>query len=195
MQTVKSLKTGKPLPVYRWGELRTTKNADFRNMDLTEWWFPYRNLEGADFTGAKLPPRENFRNCKNIDKAKMSMKQRCHVCGIPVKGGFYGWKKGMAYDKKLDYKEVVIKLWIPRTAKRVRAGRKCRASHVWVEEIRFVENGKPCNQAWPYHKFTAQIPYDLGEITKADKFDGNPNKSCGKGINFFLTRKEAKNYG
>lgn len=94
---------------------------------------------------------------------------------VPEEGSFIAFKKVDAG---------VIKIMIPDDAKRTSTlvGRKCRASHILVWE----GSGKS-----PTHT----LEYREGEIVVADSYDDDIRVECTNGIHFFMTRKEAEEWG
>jgi hypothetical protein len=97
---------------------------------------------------------------------------------VPEEGSFIAFKK-------VDTE--VIRVQIPEDAKRTSTlvGRKCRASHVLVLE----GSGKS-----PTHTVSG-LEYREGEIVVADSYDDDIRVECTNGIHFFMTRKEAEEWG
>ena len=99
---------------------------------------------------------------------------------IPEEGSFVGWKKCRG--------EVIVKLWIGKTAKRSHGGeRKCRASRVKVAEVIGAEVGVSMHDE--------NVTYAKGQIVEPlNGWDDNRWNVCAPGIHFFVTRAEAEAY-
>lgn len=98
-------------------------------------------------------------------------------------------------------KDVIVKLRIPTTAKRVSPeGYKCRASCAYVLEFQDM-HGNPL-EVYPgsnfivCSQFLKTFEYKLGEwVYPTKEFDDNPNEECSTGIHHFMNRIDAVNYG
>jgi hypothetical protein len=98
---------------------------------------------------------------------------------VPTEGAFIAYKK-------VD-SDCIIKIEIPEDAQRTSSliGRKCRASHVKVLE----GSGHSLT-----HKHKS-IYYLKGETVYADSFNADIRVECTNGIHFFMTEKEAQEWG
>ena len=109
------------------------------------------------------------------------------VC--PEEGSFIGWKK--AFSK--DWYQVLIKLLIPKDAKRSSATtRKCRASKAKVLKMVVAETGEVVDVA--YSCYQSDFEYHTGEYVYPDSFDEDRWIECANGIHFFMTKQEAIDY-
>jgi hypothetical protein len=129
------------------------------------------NLVGADLGGANLEGAD-LRGA-NLENAKLPNFQL-----PPEKGSFIAYKK-------VD--TGVIEILIPEDAKRTSSlvSRKCRASHVMVLE------GSGFS---PTHT-EKKLEYKEGEVVYADAFNDDIRVDCTSGIHFFMTKKEAEEWG
>jgi len=124
------------------------------------------NLGGANLVGADLGGAD-------LENAKLPNFQL-----PPEKGSFIAYKK-------VD--TGVIEILIPEDAKRTSSlvSRKCRASHVMVLE------GSGFS---PTHT-EKKLEYKEGEVVYADAFNDDIRVDCTSGIHFFMTKKEAEEWG
>lgn len=143
------------------------RNASLKHANLSSANLSGANLQGADLRGAYLRG------------AKLPAYALC-----PEEGAFIGWKKLSG--------GLVAKLEIPARAKRVCSlvGRKMRAEYVKTLAI-FAYGGEPVKSGMSMNDITK---YQVGKITRPDKFDDDPRVECTHGIHFFITRKEAEDY-
>ena len=155
--------------------------ADLEGADLWDANLQYANLRGANLAGANLEGADlegaNLRGanlqCADIENAKLPDFQL-----PPEEGSFIAYKKVTTG---------VIKLLIPEDAKRTSSlvSRKCRASHVRVLE------GSGFS---PTHT-EKKLEYKEGEVVYADAFNDDIRVDCTSGIHFFMTKKEAEEWG
>ena len=97
-----------------------------------------------------------------------------------------------AYKKLQD--EIIVKLTIPETARRVgRAGEKCRADKAIVESF-YNCDGTEIPMTCGFSSWDESFRYEKGKVVVPSGFDENRWKTCGQGIHFFLTFEEARNY-
>jgi hypothetical protein len=84
--------------------------------------------------------------------------------------------------------EVIVKLLIPREAKRSHAlGRKCRAEYAEVLEIYGADKA--------FSKWDNSFVYEVGKTVKPkEPFSEDWTNECAPGIHFFITKVEAENY-
>ena len=167
----------------RWANLR---EADLREANLREADLCEANLHGADLCEANLHGANlrgaNFREA-DLCGAKNSALVTAMTRILP-EGSLIGWKKCQ--------NEVLVKLLIPRKAKRSHAfGRKCRAEYARVLEVigaevglsTYKENGIPF------------MEYRKGKIIKPTQpFCEDFTQECESGIHFYITRIEAENH-
>jgi hypothetical protein len=130
------------------------------------------NLRGADLCGANLCGA----NLRDAINAELVIAQ---IQFIPPDGAFIGWKKCL--------RNVIVKLSIPADAQRSHgAERKCRASHVDVQDVIGADEGISSNDN--------SFVYRKGARVTADSFDEDRWNVCSHGIHFFLTKEEAIAY-
>ena len=132
------------------------------------------NLSGADFYGA------------NLYRANLSGANGIHWVGCPPSGSFIAWKK--SGDKK------IIKLKIPSCARRVTSigSRKSRSEFAIVLAIYNIDGSiSETARGWKKNDFI----YEVGKTVKADWYDASITAECSHGIHFFLTYKEAMEWG
>jgi uncharacterized protein YjbI with pentapeptide repeats len=163
--------------------------ADLSYADLSYADLSYANLRGANLRGADLRSA-NLRSA-NLRYADLSYADLSGVIynestaffalACPETGSFIGYKKCRG--------GIIIKILIPASAKRSSAtSRKCRASKVKTLEVLNTSS----TYAISSHDETAR--YEVGKITKCDKWDDNRWNECSGGIHFFITKGEAEQY-
>lgn len=104
--------------------------------------------------------------------------------------------KKSSYFKDGIWKQAIIKLRIPKKAKRIMSFNKCRAEYVEVLDIRNLRNFKIDCATSPYifaFKYRVGSIIYSQDIDKHKFFDERP-LMCAPGIHFFRTYKEAKEY-
>ena len=140
--------------------------ANLVDADLLDADLRGANLVGANLVGADLGGAD-------LENAKLPNFQL-----PPEKGSFIAYKK-------VD--TGVIEILIPEDAKRTSSlvSRKCRASHVMVLE------GSGFS---PTHT-EKKLEYKEGEVVYADAFNDDIRVDCTSGIHFFMTKKEAEEWG
>ena len=152
-----------------WGANLWDANLQGANLQGANLWgadLQGANLQGANLWGADL--RGAILQDATLPPFQI----------VPEEGSFIAFKK-------VD--TGVIKILIPEDAKRTSTlvGRKCRASRVLVLE----GSGNS-----PTHTHKA-LEYKEGEIVVADSYDDDIRIECTNGIHFFMTRKEAEDWG
>ena len=145
------------------------RGANLRGADLRE-----ANLRGADLRGADL---------READLANVKF---LNYEILPQEGAFIAWKK--CADG------CVLKIEITEMAKRHTCitSRKCRAEYIKVLKI-WGSSGRQRKTAKGWHN--PEFTYRVGEIAKPDQYDPDPRVECSNGIHFFITRKEAEEWG
>jgi len=152
-------------------EGKDLRSANLRSADLS-----YADLSSADLRSANL-------SYADLSYAKNS-EYAIALTRICPEGDIIGWKE--AYEVG-TMKKVIIKLLIPKEAKRNNAfGRKCRAEFADVLEM------DGATEAVSDHN--REFKYKVGERVTPDKFDEDFMNECSNGIHFFITRLEAENY-
>lgn len=133
------------------------------------------NLRGADLWGANLQGA----NLRGADlRGAFGLALVLAIAShIPASGPFHAWKK--CRDG------VVVKLLIPEDAERSHGSeRKCRASKAVVLEVIGAEVGISLRDG--------ETEYKVGQTVYPDGFDPDRWNTCGQGIHFYMTRKEAE---
>lgn len=127
------------------------------------------NLRGANLCGANLIGAL-------LDNAILPPFQI-----VPETGSFYAYKK---------VSTGVIRIRIPANARRTSSmiGRKCRAEFVQVISGEGVGGESPTQRE-------SKLVYRKGEYVFPDSYDDDIRVECTHGIHFFMTKKEAEEYG
>ena len=147
------------------------KGADLEGADLVIANLKGANLKGANLKGANLKGAD-LRGA-NLEGADLPNFLIC-----PQEGSFVAYKKTT---------KGVIKVLIPRDAQRTNslAGRKCRTDKVVVmggEGVGGTGPNYPC------------IIYNEGDTIVCPDYDPDIRVECTKGIHFFMTEKEAREW-
>lgn len=113
-----------------------------------------------------------------------------------------GWKKATYFDVVImSYRNVIVKLTIPKDALLVLSKNKCRASYAKVEGIypsnRFCDEppaALPITEAESWYTFPfGKFVYTVGQYVYPDFFSPYA-EVCAHGIHFFRTYREAVYY-
>jgi len=133
------------------------------------------NLYGAYLRGATLPP----------------------FSVAPTEGGFTAFKK--VYGPPAlgrNGNDYVLQLFIASDAHRTSSliGRKCRAKEVVVIAA-FNPDGTPVEVKEFHSGHDRSFKYRVGEVAACPDYDDDIRVECTKGIHFFMSRKEAAEYG
>ena len=141
------------------------------------------DLSGADLSGADLSGANLY--CANLSGARNF---KLHFQHCPQEGSFIAWKKARG--------RYLLKIVIPNDAKRTSCvvNRKCRAEYVKTIAV-FDPGGNQMPEGFEVRGLhDANTIYQVGRITKADKFDPDIFADCTHGIHFFPTREEAEEW-
>ena len=114
-------------------------------------------------------------------------------------GEIVGYKKAIAAKSQWSLQYCIVKLRIPKDAKRSKAfGNKCRCDKAFVEDIYWKD---PLNKRAKIYKYDiAQsfrrktFKYKRGEWVSVDNFDDCPWVECSSGIHFFENEEDAYKY-
>lgn len=140
------------------------------------------NLEGALFYNTDLEP-------VLIDMPTMN-KYFPSIC--PSEGEFIGWKKAFIAENFTTIHQVIVKLLIPKDARRSSAfGRKCRCDKAKVLSIETLDD---FHTDFAFSSYNWAFKYELGKEVSVDNFDEDRRLECAPGIHFFMTREEAVAY-
>ena len=151
------------------------KRADLYKANLGGANLYGANLYGADLRGADL------RGADLYEAINLFMPFAC-----PEEGSFIGFKKCRT--------NLIVKLKIAEDAIRCSAtGRKCRCSKAKVLSITSIDGENRFDEA--VSKYDGSFVYRVGDIVEVKDFDTDRWNECSTGIHFFITRKEAVDYG
>jgi len=151
--------------------------ADLAGADLAR-----ANLAGADLARANLAGANlagaNLAGAKNLPFGPVTLPD----------GAFRAYKACRAHGQK-----VIVALEIPADAERVAplVGRKCRASRAVVVDLSSGDEAV----SWHTPPEGTPITYRRGETVTPHGFDPDIRVECSAGIHFFLSRREAEEYG
>lgn len=166
------------------------KNAILKNADMMGADLRLADFENADLTGAELNSANLlYANLNNTNLENITTNIRTLFLSLqcPEEGSFIGYKVAIG-----NVERVIVKLMITEDAKRSSGTtRKCRCNKAKVLDITNFDGTKHYNTA---HSIKcSEFTYNIGEIVESD-FDENRWLDCGKGIHFFITRREAIDY-
>lgn len=115
-----------------------------------------------------------------------------HPCVVPSSGEFYGYK---ALYNKFRTGLVIAKLLIPESARRVNGfGVECRAEAAIVKDMWDFKTGEKATEGRSF--FDDSFKYYKDETVQPDgEFDDRDFLDCVSGIHFFMTQREAEEYG
>ena len=149
--------------------------ADLNWADLREANLNVANLRGANLSAADL-------SGANLSGAKIDFPMVCLE-----KGSFTGYKKCK--------NGLIVELEIPEDALRSSSTtRKCRCSKAKVISITNLD-GSDSQVKEATSMRDSSFVYKIGETVEITDFDTNRWNECSTGIHFFMTRKEAVDYG
>lgn len=168
-------------------------HSNFSGCNLSGCNFQYSDLgysefRGADLTGANLKAVNLFRASLHravLKDVKVNEYTQFYFQLCPEEGSFWGYKKAYAEDKK----PVIVKLLIPKSAKRNSATTyRCRADTAMVLEI-IDRSGRIAESARSYRD--SDFLYEIGKWLKEPEFDEDRWNERTKGIHFYLTKELA----
>ena len=157
--------------------------ANLRYADLSRADLSDANLSGANLSGANLC----YAILSNADLSDIIFNEGTafYALQCPEEGSFIGYKKAHGY---------IVKLEILADAKRSSAtSRKCRCSAAKVLSITAVDESEEVKEIASDRD--SNFIYRVGEIARVDNFDEDRWNECSTGIHFFITRREAEQYG
>ena len=151
--------------------------ADLTGANLTGARLRVASLTGANLTGAYL-------SGANLSGANLTGATLPPFQIVPEVGQFRAFKKVQG--------NVVLEILIPRSAQRTSTlvGRKCRASKVKVVGV---ASGATTGTVFRSHH-EESFTYTVGKWASVPDYDEDIRVECTRGIHFFLTLDEAKNY-
>ena len=157
------------------GEKANLREADLNGADLYGTDLYRVNLSGAYLGGADLGGAYLY-------EAEIDVPMVCLE-----KGSFTGYKKCK--------NGLIVELEIPEDALRSSATtRKCRCSKAKVISITNLDGSKS-EEMEAISNRDSFFVYKLGETVEVPDFDPIRWNECSTGIHFFMTRKEAVDYG
>ena len=149
------------------------RDADLSGANLRDAYLSGANLSGANLRGADL------------SKLDFNEGTAFYALQCPEDGSFIGYKKAHGH---------IVKLEILADAKRSSAtSRKCRCSAAKVLSITTVDGGTEVEEIASDRN--SNFIYRVGEVVRVDYFDEDRWNECSTGIHFFITRREAEQYG
>ena len=153
--------------------------ADLR--DLRSASLDLARLDGARLDGASLDGASLVR--ASLDGARLP-----HFTHVPEDGAFVAWKAGEQH---------IVKLLIPEDAQRTSSlvGRKCRASKAVVIGIYATNGAAAPPEAAALSKWRTKLRYVVGQPVEPDGYDPDPRVECSNGVHFFVSLREAIEYG
>ena len=163
-------------------------NVDLSDADICSADLGGANLHSADLSGTDMRS-VNLRGAdlSNADLSNIVFNEGTafYALQCPEEGSFIGYKKAHGY---------IVKLEILAGAKRSSAtSRKCRCSAAKVLSITAVDGSEEIKEIASDRD--SNFIYRVGEIVRVNNFDENRWNECSTGIHFFITRREAEQYG
>ena len=157
--------------------------ANLRCADMSGANLDYANLNYVSLSNANL--YHASLNDTNLRKLDFNEGTAFYALQCPEEGSFIGYKKAHGY---------IVKLEILADAKRSSAtSRKCRCSAAKVLSITAVDGSEEVKEIASDRD--SNFIYRVGEIVRVDNFDEDRWNECSTGIHFFITRREAEQYG
>jgi hypothetical protein len=162
--------------------------ADLTGADLTGAYLTGADLTRAYLTGAYLTRAD----LTGADLTEAGLSGAClsgaclpHTQVCPEEGAFIGWKK--LRDGR------VAKLAIGANCERVSpiVGRKCRCDGAMVLSIVGLDGTEHKDGQ---SKYAEEFVYRVGEPVLCSDYDPDPLVECSRGIHFFITSREAREY-
>ena len=182
-------------------DLRKTdlQRANLQRANLQEAFLQGANLRGANLRGANFYKarlnRADFNGASlqwaNLKDAEFTGADLWDADLYGAKGNLIDYRKGKTLTKNIvGYKKcergIIVTLEIPKGAIVFSInGNKCRTNKAKVIAI----DGS--DRAISLYKY---FSYYVGDEINIYDFDCEYNVECGKGIHFFMTKEEAKNY-
>ena len=158
-------------------------SASFDSASFYSASFDFASFVSARFDSASFYSARFY--SASFDKAQVRalLRQYKNITSLaqrpPRRGAFTAWKKCNS--------GVLVKLHIPADAKRSSAtGKKCRASHAVVIQVKGAEYG--------VSQHDNKTEYRIGQTVHCDKWENSRWIECGGGIHFFMSYREASAY-
>ena len=176
------------------------RNADIRYSDLSYSDIRYSNFSYSDLSYSNLS-YSDLRNAdlsnadlsySDLSNAKLRSEELYHqIC--PEIGSFTAFKKVKLKDGYYE-SQAILTLEIPAEAKRTNAiySRKCRAEKALVIKAENISGAPISETAILYSSYDSKFIYKINLVATAEGFSEDTTEECGKGIAFFITRKEAE---
>ena len=178
------------------------ENVDFSNTKIK---FISGELSGTIFSGPTIKKSDML-----IKAIKFN--EEDYPISCPETGSFIAYKAYAANifdsNKDLIKKEyIVVKLRIPKDAKCSSAfGTKCRASKAVIEDLYHIDNlnkkysseeinnMRLCSPMFAADGYINQLGQLIGTVVEEKDFDNSRWNECSKGIHFFMTKKECRDF-
>src|ERR1035437_3811823 len=160
------------------------QGANLQRAYLQRAYLQGADLQGADLHGADL--QETYLQGADFDLADII--HRFSI--VPESGAFTAYKQARSEDET----RIIVKLEIPASAKRLGGlvGRKCRVSKAGVVSLTLVDGAPYKGESHSMHDH--DFKYIKGTTVEVLDFCEDAKEECAKGINLFLTRREAVEY-
>jgi len=165
-------------------------DADLRNANLSDANLSNADLRYANLSDANLSDA-NLSNA-NLSNANLSDANLSNVRANEVTAGYWSICPEVgAFDAYAKKSGTIVKLRIPAKAARSSATtRKCRAEYAKVLRV-YNEYREVTTDGY----YGPETVYKEGEYVYPDSWDTDRWNECSHGIHFFMTRKEAENWG
>ena len=172
----------------------TLKDVSFMCANLCNALFEYFNYDNQEFQIENLKfAGANLVECKtnplSTSKYEEKIREMLETSkGVCLTKKLIGWKKCFSHGVR-----VLVKLEIPKGAIVFSINNnKCRTNVAKVLEITSLNGKEKFNIA--SSTFDRLFKYRVGETVVEPNFNCQYNEECAKGIHFFKTKKEAKQY-
>jgi hypothetical protein len=161
------------------------RDVDFSGAILTNCVLQ-GDLSGANFTDTSLVATNISKS--NIEKAKLPYYQI-----IPEVGQFHAWKKVRGINKNIN-NTYILELLVSGERTSSLVGRKCRCSKAKVLRA-FTSTGEPTKMKKFCSDFNFEFVYEVGKWVSEPNYNGDICVECTSGIHFFISKREAIEYG
>jgi len=167
------------------------RDADLSRADLSRADLSRSDLSGADLRDADLSRavlRDAVLSGADLRDADLRDADLPPFAHCPDTGAFTAWKATRAH---------IVKLLIPATAARTSSiiGRKCRAESAIVQMIYNSDGTPAAPDTVAIGKHGTNLAYRVGAVVDPDSYDPDVRVECTHGIHFFVTVREAVDFG
>ena len=166
------------------------KNANLENANLESANLENADLENANLWGANLEDANLYR--ANLEDANLENAKLPNFKIVPERGSFHAFKK-VRDNEGVKY---IIEIKILAEHKRMSnlVGRKCRSNGCKLVAVYDLEGKEVKTNKELTGKTYSSINYNTTKEIKPDNYNDDIRIECTKGIHFFLTFIEAKNW-